>query len=128
MNRSPILSPTPNLTSPPPHSVILSSKLGIYHIHFAANIEKCNVKYFLREEIMNKIFMIYLRFPRTVSEMEKKTFPLFQERIMTEGKGGQLLTRQGELGLIMRGVGMFFSLDSLLFTHKKGKAKRENGY
>ena len=40
---------------------------------------------------------------------------------MAEGKGGQLLAWQGEPGLIMRGAGMFFSLPSLMFTHKKGK-------
>ena len=57
-----------------------------------------------------------------------KTFPLFQERIMVEGKGGQLLAWQGERGLIMRGAGMFFSLDSLLFAHKKGKVKKEHFY
>ena len=43
---------------------------------------------------------------------------------MAEGKGGQLLGGKGSPGLIMRGAGMFFSLGSLLFTHKKGKAKR----
>ena len=57
-------------------------------------------------------------------EKVKKTSPLFQERIMAEGKGGQLLAQAGEPGLIMRGVGMFFSLGSLLFAHKKGKAPK----
>ena len=76
--------------------------------------------------------MIYLCFPpdsfKNGRKKAEKTFPLFQERIMVEGKGGQLLAWQGERGLIMRGAGMFFSLTSLLFAHKKGKAKKEYFY
>ena len=69
---------------------------------------------------MNKIFMVYLCFPQKEEKSGEKLLPLFQERIMAEGKGGQLLGGKGSPGLIMRGAGMFFSLGSLLFTHKKG--------
>ena len=77
-----------------------------------------NAKYFPREERMNKIFMVYLCFPQKEEKSGGKTFPLIPRE--DNGGGQRWSITGGSQGLIMRGVGMFFSLGSLLFTHKKG--------
>ena len=61
-----------------------------------------------------------------MEKVKKNTFPLFQERIMAEGKGGQLLAQEGEPGLIMRGVGdVFFIRLFAVYTQKGKGAKRK---
>ena len=111
---------------PSPSLCLVSSKFaGIRDFHFASIID-CKIFSNRGEDkqIINDLFMFPPDNFRIGRKKVEKTFPLFQVRIMVEGKGGQLLAWQGEQGLIMRGAGMFFSLPSLLFTHKKGKAKK----
>ena len=107
--------PHPNLT-PPPHSVILSSKFpGICDFYFAA---KCKV-FWERGKDEQNIYGLFM-FPPERRKKWGKTSPLIPREDNGGGQRWSITGGEGEPGSYNEGGGDVFSLGSLLFAHKKG--------